>query len=121
MYEQYTTVPREQVEAACPTPKKTRPDCRGEAFHNSNISGRLYGVTTGRYDSLAVRSESANKARKEREEAWVERSFKGSHSSLSQGPERIKGSNGPTKGRYAAQIAAEDNRRKNNRNSTEGA
>lgn len=68
--------PRHEVEALCPTPvRSTTVDCRGEHYDNPNTSGAMFGVKTGRYDSLAVRSDQANRARQKREWRAVERSF----------------------------------------------
>lgn len=77
-HERYGARPRANVQADLAARNSAAPtiDCRGTHEPNPNESSRLYGISSGRYDALAVRSEKQNRARKARDEAWVERTFR---------------------------------------------
>lgn len=70
-YDAYTQVER----------KKTKPsshpamDCRGEKWDNPNTSAAMYGVTSSRYDALAVRTQKQADMIRQREARSVEQSF----------------------------------------------
>jgi hypothetical protein len=72
-YADYPARDRKAVAADCPPPTL---DCRNEHPRNPNTSSALYGLTSERYNGLAVRSSKAARRRKAREAAWVERSFR---------------------------------------------
>jgi hypothetical protein len=70
--------PRADVTAACPNPKplgRSDIDCTSDHERNRNLSSAMYGITSARYDALAVRTEAQNLAMKAREERRIEASF----------------------------------------------
>jgi hypothetical protein len=71
-YDAYPQVARTRGKAA----QHPAMDCREQKWDNPNTSSAMYGVTSGRYDALALRSPGAADRRKARERAWVERSFR---------------------------------------------